>query len=61
MFEYKENCFWLDKIRGQGATEYYCDYYWNCEPKCKDCGNFIHNDDVRELVRVVVNCLERLR
>lgn len=49
----RDYCVWLTAIRGQGATEYWCDRDnegW-ADPECTGCKRYLSISDAMELLR----------
>ena len=56
-----KRCFWLQKIRGQGAAEYYCDFWpgGDGECNCRNCSNKIDQEDAEDIIRAVIYAVQR--
>ncbi len=61
MDDINKRCFWLKRIRGQGSTEYYCDFGPGGDGKCecRTCLNEIDQEDAEELIRAVIYAVQR--
>lgn len=59
----KNDCFWLTSIRGQGATEYWCDRDdEECfDPDCDECMRYLTIISARIILRNLIEFTENIQ
>ena len=58
MDDINRRCFWFQEIKGQGATEYYCNFE-DGECKCRACLNEVDQEDAEVIIRAVIYAVQR--